>query len=104
MASKKDITQLIKELRKQGFIDVPLKSNHTAVYKREEPSEPANGKGEKESREEEETKLIFVTTLPSTPSDHRSILNAMAYLKRAGFVPPNRNGQAKGKKKRQRQS
>jgi hypothetical protein len=79
MASKKDIAQLRKELRKQGFTEKVLKSNHIAVFKKGE-----NG-------EEQQ----FVTTLPSTPSEHRGMLNAMAYLKRAGFVPPKRKGQTK---------
>ena len=37
----------------------------------------------------------FVTTLPGTPSEHRGLPNAMAYLMRAGFVPPKRKGQTK---------
>lgn len=32
----------------------------------------------------------FVTTFASTPSDHRGVKNSLAYLKRAGYQPPDK--------------
>ncbi|MFE3202207.1 type II toxin-antitoxin system HicA family toxin [Embleya sp. NPDC059237] len=62
--SAKDIKKLIKALEAQGFTVVRTKGNHYKVYK--------GGR--------------LITTLPFTPSDHRSILNCIAVLRRAGFV------------------
>lgn len=63
--SSKDIRQLIKKLEAQGFTVTPTRNGHYRVSK--------NG--------------TSVTTLPGTPSDHRSMKNCLAYLKRAGFKP-----------------
>ncbi|MEU5430798.1 hypothetical protein AB0H73_35070 [Streptomyces olivoreticuli] len=59
----KEVRQLIKALEKQGFEVRQTKNNHYQVFK----------------------KGSFVTVLPGTPSDHRSLKNSMAYLRRAGF-------------------
>ena len=64
MASK-EVRQLIKKLERQGFDVDPSKSGHYKVRK--------NGR--------------LITTLAGTPSDSRSLKNAMAVLKRAGFQP-----------------
>ncbi|MEU5900370.1 hypothetical protein [Streptomyces venezuelae] len=63
--ANKDITGLIKKLNEQGFEVERAKNNHWTVRK--------NGRR--------------VTTLPSTPSDHRTMKNCLAYLKREGFKP-----------------
>lgn len=66
----KDTSKLIKELRKQGFTAVRSKgSQHWKIY---------NSEGR------------LVCSMASTPSDHRSLLNSIAHLKRAGFVHRNR--------------
>ncbi|MFI0742459.1 hypothetical protein ACH4PU_30935 [Streptomyces sp. NPDC021100] len=53
----------MKALEKQGFEVRQTKNGHYQVFK--------DGG--------------FVTVLPGTPSDHRSLKNSMAYLRRAGF-------------------
>lgn len=66
----KDLKKLTTALKAQGF-DV----------------EPASGK--------DSTHLVVrkdgrrVTTLPSTPSDHRSMRNCIAACRRAGFIWPH---------------
>lgn len=55
--------ELIAALLQQGFDVVQAKNNHRKVYE---------GKR-------------LITTLPSTPSDHRSIRNCVSILKRNGF-------------------
>ncbi|MGW1976668.1 hypothetical protein [Streptomyces sp. NPDC001889] len=62
MASK-EVRQMVKALEQQDFTVRQTKNNHYQVFK--------SGQ--------------FVTVLPGTPSDHRSLKNSMAYLKRAGF-------------------
>lgn len=65
----KDLRKIVKELKRQGFEVRPTKRGHLAVYHDGE----------------------LVTTFAGTPSDHRSTLNALAPLKRAGFQwPPKR--------------
>lgn len=65
----KDVRKLVKALQAQGFTVAPTSKNHLVVT--------LGG-----SR---------VTTLPSTPSDPRSLRNAIAQCRRAGFVwPPTR--------------
>lgn len=66
MASKKDIHQLFKRLRAQGFTITPTKSGHHMIR-------DAAG--------------ATVTVMPSTPSEGRGLKNAVAALKRAGYDP-----------------
>lgn len=63
----KQMKQLIKDAEAQGFEALVLKSGHVVFL--------LGG--------------VRVTTFAGTPSDHRSWMNSMAYMKRAGFVPPN---------------
>ncbi|MGW4873745.1 hypothetical protein [Streptomyces chartreusis] len=62
--SSKDIRQLLKKLHSQGFEVEETKDNHYRVRK--------DG--------------VYVTTLASTPSESRGYKNALAALKRHGFV------------------
>lgn len=66
MASKKDVAQLIKKLREQGFTITPTRSGHHMIR-------DAAGK--------------TVTVMASTPSEGRGLKNAIAALKRAGYDP-----------------
>jgi hypothetical protein len=66
MASKRDMDQLRKKLAAQGFTCEQTKNGHWRVR-------DAAGS--------------FVTIMPSTPSDHRSMKNCEAALKRAGYNP-----------------
>ena len=59
----KEVKKLMKALEKQGFECEIGGSGHPKVYR--------EGK--------------FITSLPSTPSDWRSLKNALALLKREGF-------------------
>ncbi|MEU9083369.1 hypothetical protein [Streptomyces sp. NPDC048357] len=63
----KDIKKLIKELVRQGFNVGTTAKNHPRVT--------LNGR--------------FIVTLASTPSDKRGWQNAIAELRRAGFVWPH---------------
>jgi len=67
----KDLRRLVKELERQGYVIVRRRgSGHLAVYK-------ADG--------------TWVTDLAQTPSEYRGWRNALAALRRAGFVwPPKR--------------
>jgi len=58
------MTELLRQLDAQGFTWRPTKRQHIMVY-------APDGR--------------LVTTLPSTPSDYRSMKNAIAVLRRAGF-------------------
>lgn len=62
----KDLKKLLKALVAAGFEVKATKKGHLAVYR--------DGQ--------------WITTLSGTPSDHRSMLNAMAALRRAGFQKP----------------
>lgn len=62
----KDLKKLLKALVKAGFEVRVTRKGHHAVY--------LDGR--------------WVTTLAGTPSDHRSNLNALAALRRAGFQKP----------------
>ncbi|MFH0246378.1 hypothetical protein ACGRHY_29055 [Streptomyces sp. HK10] len=64
MASK-EVKQLIKKLESQGFTVEATRKGHYKVSR----------------------KGAFVTYLPGTPSDHRSLKNCLSYLKRAGYKP-----------------
>lgn len=61
----KEVRKLTKELERQGFEVRRAKSNHLKVYK--------DGR--------------YIATMPSTPSDQRSLKNATALLRRHGFRP-----------------
>ncbi|NDK90787.1 hypothetical protein GYA93_14520 [Gordonia desulfuricans] len=61
----KDTKRLLKDLQQQGFEIRTTAKSHIMVYR--------DGRR--------------VTTLSGTPSDRRASLNAMAALKRAGYVP-----------------
>lgn len=76
MASNKDINRLIRLLREQGF-KVELKNN-----------------GHHEVRNEDGE---FVTWLASTPSEYRGWQNALATLRRHGFLDPKRPHKKKDK-------
>lgn len=66
----KELRPVVKALEDQGFTVVQSTRNHYKVY---------NAKGR------------LVGTLASTPSDVRSMRNAIAYLRKAGFEwPPKR--------------
>jgi hypothetical protein len=65
--SAKDIAGIIRELERQSFTVTRTAKNHWIVRS-------ADGRR--------------VATLPSTPSDRRSLLNALAALRRAGFQWP----------------
>lgn len=64
-----DMTRLIKALREQGFVVTRTGRGHWLVR---------NADGD------------FVTTLAGTPSEHRGWKNALATLRRAGFIWPPR--------------
>jgi predicted RNA binding protein YcfA (HicA-like mRNA interferase family) len=61
-----DQRKLEKALKAQGFEVVPTKNGHKTVRK--------NG--------------VRVTTLPGSASDHRTMKNCLADLRRAGFQWP----------------
>lgn len=65
--NKKETKDLIKALEAQGFTVSKTRKNHYAVR-------DAEGR--------------FITTLASTPSDRRGFYNAIARLRRAGFIWP----------------
>lgn len=60
----KEVKKLVKALKIQGFEIKTGKKNHIKVYR--------SGR--------------LITTLPATPSDWRSLKNAIALLKQAGFT------------------
>ncbi|WP_331750851.1 type II toxin-antitoxin system HicA family toxin (plasmid) [Streptomyces globisporus] len=62
--ANKEVSKLIKAIEKQGFTVRRTAKGHHMVLKDKTP----------------------VTLLPGTPSDHRSLKNALAYLKQAGFT------------------
>lgn len=64
--SHREMDALVRKLEAQGFVCERLKNNHWRV-------KDAGGR--------------FVTVMPSSPSDHRSIKNCLAVLRRAGFDP-----------------
>ncbi|WP_327359719.1 hypothetical protein [Streptomyces sp. NBC_01304] len=74
MATKKDLNKLRDQAEQQGFVLKETKRKHYLVYK--------------PIRDGKETKLVFVTSMPGTPSEYRGLKNAMAALKRAGFIKP----------------
>ncbi|MBE6483687.1 MAG: type II toxin-antitoxin system HicA family toxin [Actinomycetaceae bacterium] len=59
----KEVRKLVKELEAAGFTTERTSRGHVKVYR--------DG--------------TLITTLPGTPSSSRSLKNAMAYLRRAGF-------------------
>jgi hypothetical protein len=63
---RKDLRKVVKALEEQGFDVTVTTKQHYMVWR----------KGE------------YVTTLPGTPSDHRSMRNAIAKAKRLGFRWP----------------
>ena len=65
MPSAKDVRQLTRRLRAQGFEIRRTSKGHLAVYQ-------CGG---------------FITILASTPSDPRALKNGIATLKRAGYRP-----------------
>lgn len=67
---RKDIAVVLNALRAQGYEVKMGGSGHWKVY-------DPDGR--------------LITTLPATPSDGRGIRNAIAVLRRAGFIwPPQR--------------
>ena len=66
MINQRELNALIAALNDQGFTVRITRRGHYFVTK--------NG--------------VPVTTFSGTPSDHRSIRNGLAALKRAGFRPP----------------
>lgn len=67
MMGAKGITEIVRELERQGFTVTRTRKSHWIVR-------AASGQ--------------VVATLPSTPSDSRSLRNAIARLRRAGFLWP----------------
>lgn len=65
----KDLTKILKAITKAGYTVVINQRGHPEIYTQD---------GEK------------VTTFSGTPSDRRSLLNALAPLKRRGFRWPPR--------------
>jgi hypothetical protein len=65
--NKKEIRRLIRALEDQGFTVQPTRKNHWLVRDLE-------GK--------------VIATLASTPSEHRGLANAIARLRRSGFIWP----------------
>ncbi|WP_331746327.1 hypothetical protein OG923_33100 (plasmid) [Streptomyces halstedii] len=88
MSTKKDLNQLRKKAEKQGFRFIETKNSHYKVFL-----------VVSEATATQEEVLTFVTTMPSTPSEYRSLKNARADLKRFGFVHET---ERKGKPKPQR--
>ncbi|EGX57909.1 MULTISPECIES: hypothetical protein [Streptomyces] len=88
--SSKDVDQLIEKLRDQGF-EVDGKGKG----RRDEEVLKKVRKGKKHHLVTKNGK--FVTYLPKTPSDHRSLPNCMPYLKRAGFKPEPKRAKKKTK-------
>jgi hypothetical protein len=83
LATKKDLDKLRGKIAKHGFKVTRTKKNHFMVFRPVEAEEaPKSGK----EADEETVKWVFVTTLPSTPSEYRGLKNAKADLKRAGFT------------------
>ncbi|MER6123296.1 hypothetical protein ACWDBD_41010 [Streptomyces sp. NPDC001118] len=83
MANKKDLEKLRERIAKSGYRVKRTKKNHWMVFRPVENEEaPKPGK----EADEETVKWVFVTTLPSTPSEYRGLKNAKADLKRAGFT------------------
>lgn len=74
MAMRKEIRELLEQAEAQGFTWRKTSKGHAFVIAPDGTP---------------------VTTVSGTPSDGRSLPNALGQLKRAGFVPP-----AKGKRKR----
>ena len=66
----KEVKVIIRALEAQGFEVWIPKNQHPTVYR--------DGRR--------------ISTLPSTPSDRRSLLNSLAPLKRAGFILPGQKG------------
>lgn len=64
MTSKKDVKDLVKALRAEGYVVDVSGGNHTRV------TDPATG---------------VQSTFPLTPSDYRGMLNACQQLKKSGF-------------------
>ncbi len=67
MSRRKDVERVVRAARTQGFLVDRAGTGHWRVR---------TGAG------------TFITTLASTPSDQRGVLNALARLKRAGLVWP----------------
>lgn len=65
--SRKEVAKILGELDRQGFTAKMGGSGHWKIY---------NPQGR------------LITVLPATPSDHRGLRNAIAVLRRAGFVWP----------------
>lgn len=61
----KEIDNIIRAAKAQGFTEKKRKNNHVTLFAPD--GSPA-------------------TTLPSTPSDYRSLKNCLAALKRHGYV------------------
>lgn len=88
--ANKEVVQLIAKLRDQGF-EVDGKGKG---YQDEEVLKKLR-KGKKHHLVTKNG--TFVTWLPKTPSDHRSLPNCMPYLKRAGFRPDPKRAKKKTK-------
>ena len=62
----KELRKLLKALEAAGYETRPTRNGHHVVYR----------------------KGVRITTISGTPSDRRSLLNALAPLKRRGFRWP----------------
>lgn len=74
--TNKEVKQLLNALKKQGFTYEQTSGNHIAVFK--------DG--------------VRIYTMPSTPSDFRSLRNSRAELAQYGFVDPKKPPKPKGKR------
>jgi len=68
MRGRKEVARIIRELRRQGFEVVMAQSGH---WKVRDP----DGR--------------LITTLPASPGEYRGFRNAIAILRRAGFIWPH---------------
>jgi hypothetical protein len=62
---KKDIKNLHRKLEAQGWMLKPTRNGHVMAFPPDKSKSPV--------------------TMPSTPSDHRSLKNTLADLRRSGF-------------------
>jgi predicted RNA binding protein YcfA (HicA-like mRNA interferase family) len=67
MMASKEVAKIIRELERQGFTVKRSGGGHWLIYTADER---------------------WAATMSATPSDRRGLLNAIAMLRRAGFVWP----------------
>lgn len=65
---RKDVKQFVRALEEQGFTTKTTRKGHITVWKDSQ----------------------WVTTIPGTPSDHRSLKNSESAARRFEFIRPGR--------------